>query len=75
MKTPEQINDLRKRVLAGEDVSPDEYREIIQAYRAQRLGAVTASAPKTTAPAASAKSAAPIDLNALMAGIGLGKSS
>ena len=53
MKTPEQINDLRKRVLAGEDVSPDEYREIIQAYRAQRLGAVTASAPKTVARAAS----------------------
>ena len=75
MKTPEQINYLRKRVLAGEDVSPDEYREIIQAYRAQRLGAVTASAPKTIARAASAKSAAPIDLNALMAGIGLGKSS
>ena len=73
MKTAEEINDLRKRILNGEDVSADEYREIIRSYRAQRLGAVTASAPATKARAASKAANAPVDLSSLMASIGLGK--
>ena len=73
MKTAEEINDLRKRIPNGEEVSADEYREIIRSYRAQRLGAVTASAPATKARAASAKANAPVDLNSLMASIGLSK--
>ena len=75
MKTAEEINDLRKRILNGEDVSADEYREIIRSYRAQRLGAVTASAPAAKAKAASGKASAPVDLSTLMASIGLGQKS
>ena len=73
MKTAEEINDLRKRILNGEEVSADEYREIIRSYRAQRLGAVTASAPATKARAASKAANAPVDLSSLMASIGLSK--
>lgn len=36
--TPERLNDLRKRVLAGDDVSVDEYRELIAALRQKRSG-------------------------------------
>lgn len=71
MLDAQQLNDCRKRILAGEDISPAEYQNIIRSYRASRLGAVTASAPATKARAAAATKAAPIDLNTLMAGIGL----
>lgn len=36
--TPEQLNDLRARVLAGQDVSVDEYRTLIMSLRQQRSG-------------------------------------
>lgn len=71
LHTAEELNDLRRRVLSGEEFPADEYRKIIAAYRANRLGAVSAAAPKTKAKAASAAKAAPVDLNALLGGIGL----
>ena len=43
MKTPEQINDLRQRVLAGEEFAADEYREIIRSYREARMAGVSAA--------------------------------
>lgn len=71
LPTAEELNDLRKRVLAGEDFPAEEYRKIIQAYRANRLGAVAASAPKTKARAAATTKAAPQDLATLMQNLGL----
>lgn len=71
LATAEELNDLRKRVLAGEEFPAEEYRKIIQAYRANRLGAGTASAPKTRAKAASTAAAAPQDLATLMSNLGL----
>lgn len=71
LPTAEELNDLRQRVIAGEEFSPDEYRRIIQAYRANRQVAGAAAAPKAKAKAAAATKAAPVDLNALLGGIGL----
>lgn len=73
MLDADKLNDLRQRVLAGEELSTEQYTQVIQAYRAQRLGAVSAGAEKTKAKAASAAKAAPVDLSVLMAGIGLAK--
>ena len=43
------LNDLRRRVLAGEEVTSAEYEEILTAVRGQRRSAAPAkSAPKTT---------------------------
>lgn len=69
--TAEELNDLRQRVLAGEEFPAEEYRLIIQAYRANRLGAVSASAPKAKAKAAASAKAAPQDLATLMSNLGL----
>ena len=66
-----QLNDYRKRILAGEDIPTAEYAEIIRAYRNQRGVAVETAAPKTKARAEAAAKAAPMDLGTLMAGIGL----
>jgi hypothetical protein len=71
LPTAEELNDLRKRVLAGEEFPAEEYRKIIQAYRANRLGAVASSAPKTKAKAAATAKAAPQDLATLMQNLGL----
>lgn len=73
MKTAEEINDLRKRVLAGEEFPAAEYREIIQSYRASRLAGVSAVAEKTKKKAAATTAAAPQDLQALLSGLGLAK--
>lgn len=73
MLDSDKLNDLRQRVLAGEELSTAEYSQVLQAYRAQRLGAGAASAEKTRAKVASAAKAAPVDLNTLMASIGLPK--
>lgn len=55
--TPEQLNDLRARVLAGQEVSVDEYRTLILSLRAQRAGDIEkANASK---PAGKAKSLTP----------------
>jgi hypothetical protein len=62
-----QLNDYRQRILAGEDISVDEYTEIIRNYRATRGAAVTSAAPKTKARAASAEAATPRDLATMMA--------
>lgn len=71
LPTAEELNDLRKRVLSGEEFPAEEYRKIIQAYRANRMGAVAAAAPKAKAKAASAKAATPQDLATLMGSLGL----
>ncbi len=69
--TAEELNDLRRRVLSGEEFPAAEYSRIIAAYRAHRMGAVAAAAPKAKAKAASAAKAAPVDLNTLLGGLGL----
>lgn len=47
--THEQLNDLRQRVLAGQDVSVEEYAALIQSLRARRSGDVEKSAEKKAA--------------------------
>lgn len=69
--TVEELNDLRKRVLAGEEFPSDEYKKIIQAYRANRSAGVAAAAPKAKAKAAAKTAAAPQDLASLMGSLGL----
>lgn len=71
LATADELNDLRKRVLAGEEFPAEEYRKIIAAYRANRLGAVTAAAPKAKARAEASSKAAPVDLNTLLGNLGL----
>ena len=71
MKTAEDLNDLRKRVLAGEEFSAEEYTEIIREYRAARLAGVSAAAPRTKAKAEAATKAAPVELGALLESFGL----
>lgn len=71
LPTAEQLNDLRARVLAGEEFNAAEYSRIIAAYRSHRMGAVAAAAPKAKAKAASKSAAAPVDLNTLLGGLGL----
>lgn len=57
----DQLNDLRRRVLAGEDVSKEEYAALIQSLRQRRSGDVAASAEKkaTAAKKTSTKEAKP----------------
>lgn len=67
--THEALNDLRARVLAGEDVSVEEYAELINTQRIIRAGAVTdAAAKKAATPAkkSTASSKAPVDLPDLL---------
>lgn len=60
MSTSQRLNDLRARVAAGEEVSDEEYTEIIAALRAERM---TAAQPRgKAAPKSTAK---PIDLGEL----------
>ncbi len=51
MPTAEQLNDLRRRILAGEEVSRDELRESIQALTGERIKAHESEKPKSRAPA------------------------
>lgn len=55
-----RITDLRRRVLAGEDVKPDEYRSVLDLIRQNRVSAAAASAAKPRK-----KSAPVVDLDAL----------
>jgi hypothetical protein len=64
----ERLNDLRQKVLAGEDVTIEEYTEIIQSLRAKRSGDLVISAEKKAVAKAKAQ---PIDLDALLGGLGL----
>ena len=43
MTPAETINDLRQRVLAGQEVSVDEYRTLITSLRAQRSGDISSA--------------------------------
>jgi predicted DNA-binding protein (UPF0278 family) len=63
--TPEQINDLRQRVIRGETVSEDELREAITALRNNRFAANTAAIAK--AEKRSAKSAQSANLASIVA--------
>lgn len=59
-KTLDDLNKLRTRVLAGEKFSPEEYREIMRAYREVRKLTVTKAAPAIESKAiASAGKSAP----------------
>lgn len=46
-----RLRDLRQRVLAGEDVPPDEYAEVIADLRATRTAAAAPAARKRAEPA------------------------
>ena len=65
--TPEALNDLRQQVLAGKEFSVEDYRDIIQARRALRVGAIAAAAPKVTARAAASAAAKPRSLAEVLA--------
>lgn len=58
-----QINDLRRRVLAGEQVSNDELKAALAAIRTKRKEATVSVAARAT-PKVAAK---PVDLQALVA--------
>lgn len=61
------LNDLRQRVLRGEEVSAEELRAALDALRSGRRSAAIAGATKA---AKTAESAAPaIDIDAIMAKI------
>lgn len=53
--THEQLNDLRQRVLAGQDVPVEDYAALIQSLRQRRTGEVAASAARNPAAKKSAK--------------------
>lgn len=68
----DNLNDLRQRVLAGENIPPEEYAEIIASLRAKRLGDVTISSEKKASAAKAKKpAAAPVDLDSLFRDVGL----
>lgn len=46
--TARRLNDLRNRVLAGDEIEPAEYAEIIAALRANRMSAGQATARTRT---------------------------
>ena len=73
MKTADELNDLRRQVLAGKEFSPEEYRQIIADYREARMAGVSAAAPKVKAKAEAKASAAPVDLQTLLGSLGLAK--
>lgn len=68
MTESERLNDLRQKVLAGEDVSIEEYTEIIQSLRAKRNGDLVQSAEKKAKAKAKAD---PIDLDTLFGELGI----
>jgi hypothetical protein len=62
-----ELNDLRQRVLRGEEVPPEELRAALDALRAGRRSAAIAGATKA---AQTATAAAPsIDIDAILAKI------
>lgn len=46
MTTADQLNDLRRRILAGEEPSREELRSAIQSLTAERIKAHTEEKPK-----------------------------
>lgn len=70
MTEAERLNDLRQRVLAGEAVSMDEYREIIQSLRNKRMGDLQESSAKKAAKAKDPAKPA-VDLDTLLGGLGI----
>lgn len=65
--TTEQLNDLRQRVLAGQDVSVEEYSALIQSLRQRRMGDVEKAAEKkATTKRAPAAAKTPVELPDLL---------
>jgi len=56
--TIDHVNEIRKRILSGEDVSKEEMKAVISQLRGEREAPSAASTKKKTPPA-------PLDLNAL----------
>jgi len=50
MATAEALNDLRKRILAGEEPPREELRDAIKSLTGERIAAHEATAKKTKAP-------------------------
>lgn len=72
MTEAERLNDLRRRVLDGDSVSIEEYRELIQSLRAKRTGDIAVAAEKkATRKAASPAKAPEQSLDELLGGFGL----
>ena len=46
MPTADQLNDLRRKILAGEDPSREELRSAIEALTGERIAAHSAEKPK-----------------------------
>ncbi|KKK71734.1 hypothetical protein LCGC14_2910940 [marine sediment metagenome] len=46
MPTADQLNDLRRKILANEDVSRDELRSAIETLTGERIAAHAAEKPK-----------------------------
>ena len=57
---PQTINDYRRRILAGEDISPEELNRAVSMFRSSRNTAVVAKAEARAAKA-------PLDIAALFA--------
>ena len=51
MPTADQLNDLRRKILDGEEPSREELRDAITALTGERIAAHTAVQPKTKLPA------------------------
>lgn len=49
MPTADQLNDLRRRILAGEEPSRDELRSAIDALAGERIAAHAEETPKSKA--------------------------
>lgn len=67
--TIDELNDLRRRQLAGEELTEDEYRYFIRSYRAIRRGVVDTAAPKIERKAAAAKTSTAVPLETILAGL------
>lgn len=60
----EEVQDLRRRVLAGQEVSPEEYAQVIESIRKLRSSARPGGGRKKTTKAA--KATPQFDLDAFM---------
>lgn len=62
MTTIAEVAELRRRILAGEELTADEYREVIAARRAARTElAATKTASKSTSAISTADALAALD--------------
>jgi hypothetical protein len=69
--SPQQLNDLRSRVLAGETIPPEELAEAIKQLRGARTTASATSTASKKAKTAKTPAEAQADLESLLGDIGL----